>query len=61
MSEPKGKNTYGANRFRRVIVRCSQCQCRKETNMQCDTGRYLWECDACGETTQHTVREVDTQ
>lgn len=51
-------NTYGKNAFREVRVRCKQCQGRKTTNMQCDTGIYRWPCDLCGEDTDHVVTEV---
>lgn len=53
------RNTYGKNRFRLVRVRCSECFCTKETNMQCDTGEYEWECDGCYDKTLHTVEEVE--
>lgn len=55
---PDSTNTYGKNVFREVRVRCGQCQGRKVTNMQCDTGRYRWPCDLCGEDTWHIVTEV---
>lgn len=51
-------NTYGANRFREVRVKCQRCGGKRVTNMQCDTGQYEWECDLCGEVTSHTVTEV---
>jgi len=54
----KSKNTYGKNRFREVRIRCTQCGFRRVTNMQCDTGKYDWECDGCGEVTSHVVTEV---
>ncbi len=57
----KTKNTYGKNRFREVFVKCVQCQGRQATYMQCDTGRYEWECGLCGEVTTHIVTEVDPQ
>jgi translation initiation factor 2 beta subunit (eIF-2beta)/eIF-5 len=50
-------NTYGKNRFREVRVTCTECNATETTNMQCDTGEYLWDCDHCHIETPHTVEE----
>lgn len=58
-SEFMNANTHGPNRFREVLVRCLECNETQETNMQCDTGQYQWECDQCGGETTHEVTESE--
>lgn len=58
-TKAKVGNTYGKNAFREVKVRCTECGGTTKPMMQCDTGRYQWECDLCGYETTHTVTETE--